>query len=173
MRYGFFNSEITGTDENDNPIFDRAEQADFFAKYFSSFVHDGVLPGSFDISTSGSVATLSPGVVFIQGYFGWETNNTTINLQSGAQTIIAKLNLANRTIAITTKTAGLNPTRSGDIYELYLYDVNYSGGTATVTDYRTDSDKCGRMGAFNPTIYSGTAAPASSLGEDGDIYIQY
>lgn len=82
MRYGFFNSEMTGTDENGMPVFDRAEQADFFAKYFSSFVRDGVMPDSFEASADGNTLTLSPGVVFIQGYFGWENENTAIELSA-------------------------------------------------------------------------------------------
>ena len=42
MRSGFFNSTITGYDEQGQPIFDRAEDASFFAKYFSQFVGNGV-----------------------------------------------------------------------------------------------------------------------------------
>lgn len=173
MRYGFFNSEMTGTDENGMPIFDRAEQADFFAKYFSSFVRDGVMPDSFNASVSGNILTLSPGVVFIQGYFGWESGNTRFQLVSGNQIITARLNLTERTISIISKTDGAEPIRSGDIYELHLYSLNYNGSSAVLTDHRTDDTLCGRMGAHNPMIFCGTAEPSNSFGENGDLYIQY
>lgn len=173
MRFGFFNSEITGTDENGMPIFDRAEQADFFAKYFSSFVRNGVMPDSFEATVNGAALTLSSGVVFIEGYFGWESQETKMQLSEGSQTIVARLDLSNRTIDITKKTSGLAPTRTDDIYELYLYDIIYSGSGTTITDYRTDNNLCGRMGAHNPVIYVGTEVPSDSLGENGDIYIQY
>lgn len=173
MRYGFFNSEITGTDENGMPIFDRAEQADFFAKYFSSFVRNGVMPNSFEATVNGATLTLSPGVVFIEGYFGWESEETQISLTPGSQTVVARLDLSNRTITIDKKTAGLDPVRTDDVYELYLYDATYSDSGVVLEDYRTDSNFCGRMGAHNPTIYTGKDAPPNSLGENGDIYIQY
>lgn len=42
MRSGFFNSTITGYDEQGQPIFDRAEDARFLPSYFSQFVGNGV-----------------------------------------------------------------------------------------------------------------------------------
>lgn len=44
MRSGFFNSEITGYDGEGMPIFDRAEDAEFYAEYFNSFIGNGVFP---------------------------------------------------------------------------------------------------------------------------------
>lgn len=173
MRYGFFNSEMTGTDENGMPIFDRAEQADFFAKYFSSFVRNGVMPDSFNASVSGRVLTLSPGVTFIEGYFGWESESTVLNLNDGNYVITAKLDLADRKISINAKPADSSPVRSGDIYELYLYNAVCTDGVITLSDYRTDDTLCGRMGAHNPQIFCGTAEPSDSFGENGDIYIMY
>ena len=39
MRSGFFNSEIIGYDAENMPVFDRAEEASFFAKYFSQLLY--------------------------------------------------------------------------------------------------------------------------------------
>ena len=44
MRSGFFNSEIIGYDAENMPVYDRAEEASFFAKYFSQFISNGVFP---------------------------------------------------------------------------------------------------------------------------------
>ena len=44
MRYGFFDSQITGYDQNNMPIFDRAENAEFFSKFMASFMTSGIYP---------------------------------------------------------------------------------------------------------------------------------
>lgn len=75
MRSGFFNSTITGYDEQGQPIFDRAEDASFFAKYFSQFVGNGVfaLPadGLMVQAEEGMAVTVKAGTCFINGYMGW------------------------------------------------------------------------------------------------------
>ena len=43
MRYGYFDSEITGVDENGMPIFVRAETSDLFRMLFANLVSNGVL----------------------------------------------------------------------------------------------------------------------------------
>lgn len=43
LRYGFFDSEITGFDGEGMPIFDRAESSDFLAMFISRIISDGVL----------------------------------------------------------------------------------------------------------------------------------
>lgn len=37
MRSGFFDSDIIGVDDEGLPIFDRAEDAEFYARYFTTF----------------------------------------------------------------------------------------------------------------------------------------
>ena len=43
LRYGFFDSEIVGYDEEGMPKFDRAESSDFLAMFISQIISDGVL----------------------------------------------------------------------------------------------------------------------------------
>ena len=75
MRSGFFNSTITGYDEEGQPIFDRAEDASFFAKYFSQLAGNGVfaLPadGLMVQAKEGMAVTVKAGTCFINGYMGW------------------------------------------------------------------------------------------------------
>lgn len=54
MRYGYFDSEIIGTDSEGMPIFDRAETSDLFRLLFSKLVSNGVLASpSSDASPPG------------------------------------------------------------------------------------------------------------------------
>ena len=43
LRYGYFDSEITGVDENGMPILDRAETSDLFRLLLANLVTNGVL----------------------------------------------------------------------------------------------------------------------------------
>ena len=43
FRYGFFDSEIIGYDEEGMPEFDRAESSEFLAMFISQIISDGVL----------------------------------------------------------------------------------------------------------------------------------
>ena len=38
LRYGYFDSEISGYDEEGMPIFDRAESSDFLAMFISKII---------------------------------------------------------------------------------------------------------------------------------------
>ena len=71
MRSGFFNSEITGYDAENMPIFDRAEEASFFAKYFSQFISNGVFPNPSTnmqvLADTGMQIKVSIGTCFING----------------------------------------------------------------------------------------------------------
>ena len=86
MRSGFFNSTITGYDEEGQPIFDRAEDATFFAKYFSQFVGNGVYADPGDClmvqAGTGLTVTVRPGTCFINGYTGWLESAETLTLDA-------------------------------------------------------------------------------------------
>ena len=43
MRYGYFDSEITGIDAEGMPIFDRAETSELFRLLFAKLLTNGVL----------------------------------------------------------------------------------------------------------------------------------
>lgn len=168
MRSGFFNSNITGYDDEGMPIFDRAEDATFFAEYFKSFIGNGIYFNSSNnlqvCESSGMKIKVKEGKCFINGILGWretEEAQSEITLDNSDTTlnridrIVVRLDESNRNIEIKVKkgTPALEPTapvlqRSEDIYELALADViinkNVSSITqANITDLRLNSELCG------------------------------
>lgn len=168
MRSGFFNSNITGYDDEGMPIFDRAEDASFFAEYFKSFIGNGIYANPSNNlqvnESSGMKIKVKEGKCFINGIFGWreaEEAQTEITLDNSDATlnridrIVVRLDESNRNIDIKVKkgTPALEPIapvlqRSEDIYELALADVrinkNVSSITqANITDLRLNSELCG------------------------------
>ena len=164
MRSGFFNSEIIGYDAENMPIFDRAEEASFFAKYFSQFISNGVFPNP---STNMQVLAVNDmdikvgsGVCYINGYMGWVEQEETFtieesNTQARIDRIVARLDFTNRNITLQVKkgTPLGNPVapdlqRDYDIYEIGLADVRVNANVVeitqeNITDLRLDSTKCG------------------------------
>ena len=60
LRYGYFDSEITGTDSEGMPIFDRAETSDLFARFISNLVTSGIAgtPVPAHKAADGGIGTL-------------------------------------------------------------------------------------------------------------------
>lgn len=169
MRSGFFNSDITGYDENNLPIFDRAEDAEFFSKFFSSIIGNGVYPNpstNFQvISNVGMTVKVLQGLGFIEGYFAFEDVDRVLTVQAAHSTldridrVVLRLNLATRYIDLYIKTgiaiAAPNApdlTRpvdgGGDIYELAIADLFIAKNVTTVsqeriTDTRMNNELCG------------------------------
>lgn len=164
MRSGFFNSEITGYDAENMPIFDRAEEASFFAKYFSQFISNGVFPNPSTnmqvLADTGMQVKVSIGTCFINGYMGWVENAETFTIEeSDTQTridrIVARLDFDNREIQCYVKkgTAAGNPVapelqRDYDMYEIGLADIRINANVIeikqeNITDLRLNSDLCG------------------------------
>lgn len=164
MRSGFFNSEIIGYDAENMPVFDRAEEASFFAKYFSQFISNGVFPNP---STNMQVLTdtemtvkVDIGVCYINGYMGWvETpEKFTIeesDLQARIDRIVARLDFTDRSIKLFVKkgVAQGNPVapelqRDYDIYEIALADIRVNANAIeitqeNITDLRLNTELCG------------------------------
>ena len=164
MRSGFFNSEIIGYDAENMPIFDRAEEASFFAKYFSQFISNGVFANPSTnmqvLAESGMQIRISAGVCYINGYMGWVENQETKTIeQSDTQPridrIVARLDFDNRNIECYVKkgTAAGNPVapalqRDYDMYEIGLADILVGGNVVeikqeNITDLRLNTDLCG------------------------------
>ena len=66
MRYGYFDSEITGVDSEGMPIFDRAETSELFRLLFSKLLTNGVLAKPADCfkvlaGDTGLSVTVRPG----------------------------------------------------------------------------------------------------------------
>lgn len=114
MRSGFFNSEITGYDGEGMPIFDRAEDAEFYAEYFNSFIGNGIFPNpstNFQALAGGSMKlNIQPGKCWINGYFGWSDLPEHLTLDLGdtldrVDRIVLQLDLRTRQIALVAKKA--------------------------------------------------------------------
>lgn len=169
MRSGFFNSTITGYDEEGMPIFDRAEDATFFAKYFSRIVGNGVFAdpgdGMMVQASNGMNLVVKPGVCFINGYMGWLESDQVISVDAAhaildrIDMIVARYDGINREIGIhyikgTESSSPVPPdiertdTGGSDIYDLALAQIYISKRVTTITqanitDLRLNNEVCG------------------------------
>lgn len=164
MRSGFFNSEIIGYDAENMPVFDRAEEASFFAKYFSQFISNGVFPNPSTnmqvLATEGMNVKVDLGVCYINGYMGWvdvveifEIEES--DLQARIDRIVARLDFTDKSIKLAIKkgTAQGNPVapelqRDYDIYEIGLADIRVNANVIeiaqeNITDLRLNTELCG------------------------------
>lgn len=149
-----------------NPIYDRAEEASFFAEFFASFIGNGVYPnpstGMQVLANSGMNLKIQPGKCFINGYFGLVEEGGEVITIEPADTnynridrIIARWDLELRKIIpyVLKGTPASNPvvpslTRNSNIYEIALADVAVKANTTTITqanitDRRLDTSLCG------------------------------
>lgn len=167
LRYGFFDSEITGYDEEGMPVFDRAESSDFLALFISKIISDGVLalPGDcFQvIAQEGMTLKVRPGFGIIRGRFAYDTQDFTVTLSDAPTSykridrVILRANYLQRLCEIIVRTGipDANPVppdllqpASGDYYELCLATVAVNSNQtvitqANITDTRYDSSVCG------------------------------
>lgn len=167
MRYGYFDSEIIGTDSEGMPIFDRAETSDLFRLLFSKLVSNGVLASPSDcfqvVAAEGLNVTVRPGFGMINGAFAYDEAENTLTLEkapaqySRIDRIVLRCNYADRLCELVVKTGTVanNPVApkivqpaAGDYYELGLATVTMGANVtavtqANITDTRMDSTVCG------------------------------
>lgn len=167
LRYGFFDSEITGYDEEGMPQFDRAESSDFLAAFISKIITNGVLADPGDcfqvIASEGMTLKIRPGFGIIQGRFAMDTQESTVTIPTAPSSykridrVVLRANYLNRLceIVVKTGTPDANPVppdllqpASGDYYELCLalVAVNSNQSVITqsaITDTRYDDSVCG------------------------------
>lgn len=167
MRYGYFDSEIIGTDSEGMPIFDRAETSDLFRLLFSKLVSNGVLASPIDcfqvVAAEGLNVTVRPGFGMINGAFAYDEAENTLTLEkapaqySRIDRIVLRCNYADRLCELVVKTGTVanNPVApkivqpaAGDYYELGLATVTVGANVtavtqANITDTRMDSTVCG------------------------------
>lgn len=167
MRYGYFDSEIIGTDSEGMPIFDRAETSDLFRLLFSKLVSNGVLASPSDcfqvVAAEGLNVTVRPGFGMIKGAFAYDEAENTLTLEkapaqySRIDRIVLRCNYADRLCELVVKTGTVanNPVApkivqpvAGDYYELGLATVTVGANVtavtqANITDTRMDSTVCG------------------------------
>ena len=167
LRYGYFDSEISGYDEEGMPIFDRAESSDFLAMFISKIISDGVLADPADcfqvVAGDGMNLIVRPGFGIIRGRFAADTQEYTITLSKAPTSykridrVVLRANYLLRLCEIIVKegTPDANPVppellqpASGDYYELCLATVLVNSNQtvitqANITDTRYDSSVCG------------------------------
>lgn len=167
LRYGFFDSEITGYDKEGMPIFDRAESSDFLAMFISQIISDGVLANPADcfqvIAGEGMELKVRPGFGIIKGRFAADTQEYPITISTAPTAykridrVILRANYLNRLCEIIVRagTPDANPAppellqpASGDYYELCLATVAVNSNQtvitqSNITDTRYDDSVCG------------------------------
>lgn len=155
IQSGFFNS-VNG---------DRKYDANWFAKYFASFIGNGVFPNpstGLQVVEGVNMNTIvNPGQGWINGYY--LVNDADYYLQHDnadgvlkrIDRIVMRLNSTNRTMELVVKKGAFasNPVapalqRDANAYELALADVLINNGAtqitqANITDQRLNKSLCG------------------------------
>ena len=150
MRYGYFDSEITGVDSEGMPIFDRAETSELFRLLFAKLLTNGVLAKPADCfqvlaGDTGLTVKVRPGFGLINGAFAYDAAESTYELAtaptqySRIDRVVLRVNYRDRLceIIIKTGTAASSPVApelirptSGDYYELSLATIRISTNMA-------------------------------------------
>ncbi len=167
LRYGYFDSEIIGYDEEDMPIFDRAESSDFLAMFISSLVSDGVLGAPSDcfqvVAYEGMTLKVRPGFGIVRGRFAMDDQEAEIEVEQAPPAykridrVILRANYLERKCEIVIRSGipaerpvapKLQQPASGDYYELCLANVSVIAKQtvitqSSITDTRYDSRVCG------------------------------
>lgn len=167
LRYGFFDSEIEGYDEEGMPIFDRAESSDFLSSFLSQIISDGVLgvpSNSFQVIADGTMnVTVMPGFGIAKGRFAMDENPTALAVEKAPTTyrridrVVLRNNYPKRRCEILVKTGTPAATPSapdllrpaaGDYWELSLATIAINSNQtiisqSNITDTRADPTQCG------------------------------
>lgn len=151
LECGFFDStEIVEEVGGGYPRGDKAQDAEFFAGFFSDIIGDGVLPSpssAFQVlPQSGMQVQMRPGKCYIHGYMAWDTEAAALTVTAGTTVyVVFRLNTDSGEI---TRLLSESIQRSGSIYDLAVARITAPAGTVEVTDamiedLRSDPDYCG------------------------------
>ena len=168
LRYGYFDSDIVGVDDEGMPIFDRAETSDLFALLFASLISDGVLASPstcFQVRAVGDGLNieLAPGFGMVKGHFCYNDEVFPMSLEAAPQKysridrVVMRCNYLERMVEIIIKHGEeaavpvppeLVRPSAGDYYELCLANIRLTAGQTLltqsgITDTRADSSVCG------------------------------
>lgn len=158
---GFFDAHVT------NGEYDRVYLSEHFAKYFASFIGNGVFGGksnelmvSQNINSGMKVDVLS-GMSWINGFWYENTSNLTLDVSvadgvlNRIDNVVVRWGKIERSVWITivkgtpaTNAVAPSIERSSDYYDLKLAEISVKAGTtnitqADITDTRLNSDVCG------------------------------
>ena len=153
----------------------REYSASDFADCLSGICPDGVLEG-LEVTAANSKVNISAGKATINGYVYVLDETKVITPNSGnAQRfdrVVLKLDLTNRNISAICKTGtSTAPVLEENELSLAIVTVQTNGAVTGVTDARIYSRDYSNL--QNKPIHYGTGTPSNSLGNDGDIYVQY
>lgn len=156
----FFNAEII------NGEYDRVYLAEDYARYFSSFIGNGVFPNPSNnlrafADSNDMRITIKAGQAWINGYY-YENDSDLIFTLSPADgvldridRVVVRFDLVEREITIKIKQGVFSSNavaqeleRNADIYELALADIKVKHGAisitnSNITDLRLNSNLCG------------------------------
>lgn len=159
--------------------YDRLFVARDFARYFSSFIGNGIFPTPTDnlkVKAAGFMGlSILPGQCFINGYYGYSDNPLVLSIEAADGTnpridsVVLRLNLVTRTIdvQIIKGTPSSNPVPppperygagvSGNYYDLVRAHVTVGTGVTVITDAEIedtglDTNLCGIVAAVVTNI---------------------
>lgn len=159
-RSSFFNAELRGEE------YDRVYLAEDYARYFASFIGNGVFPNpssNLQVVADGITMnfTLKQGKAWIKGYFYENTEDLKLSVDvadgvlNRIDRVVVRLDFINREIkayvkkgAFATSPVPPSLTRNADIYELGVADIKINKGVtkivqADITDLRQNNNYCG------------------------------
>ena len=150
LECGFFDSteiiEVIGG----YPRGDKAQDAEFFAEFFSDIIGNGVRPSpssTFQVlPQSGMQVQMRPGKCYINGHMAWDKEVETLTVTAGTTVYaVFRFNAASEDI---TRLLSESVQRSGSIYDLAVARITVPAGAVEVTDdmiedLRSDPDYCG------------------------------
>ncbi|WP_392486751.1 hypothetical protein ACER0A_002250 [Haloimpatiens sp. FM7315] len=160
-RSSFFNAVL---DSNGNP--DRSYLAEDFARYFSTFIGNGVFLNPANqlqviAADDNMTVTLKAGLAWINGYLYQNTDEYIFVLEPAdgvlnrIDRIVLRLDFLNREIRAVVKKGQFASTptaavlqRDADAYEIALADITINAGViritqADITDLRLNKNLCG------------------------------
>ena len=166
LRFGYFDSEITGVDENGMPIFDRAETSDLFRLFFANIITNGILskgPGDAFLVLADNEFRLRvrPGFAMIEGAFVYSDTEATITIPAADENferydlVVLRCDYLQRKIVLdvikgTPSSTPREPelTRNSDAYEIGLAVIEVNKGATSlssfkITDLRANPKYCG------------------------------
>ena len=134
---GFFDAAV----DPETGAFDRDYASGDFTQYFGQFIGSGVCihgnPDSFLVRLEDGRAVVSPGYLFLQGYWLKNDGDYAVDLpESGAAAVAAHLNLGRRRMELSAVPAA---ETYQDSLVLALVDVD----AGTLEDTRYDTGLCG------------------------------
>lgn len=171
LKCGIFNSTAVETDANGLLRGNKAVDAAFLARMFSTFFSSGIAPGKDGTSFASAAVPdtmkvrTSPGACHIEGYFAYDdaAETRTFTPQQTARTAarVMRLDTADGSIRVLWRECirqgellisvddnALLPVRDGSVYDLVTCVVDIPAGAEVltdgmVTDLRGDDTLCG------------------------------